>query len=174
MKTFRHDINERNKSNVIKLRMKYGAAGYGIYMMLLERLAMEPTLRSELDYDMLAYEFHESAELIRHVIEDFDLFIIDLDSETFSNEELDRQLFTKSKRAQQEKILDEYIEYIAANSIWLEQIAKKYETSPERIRALVRTGFRDKILAGYTFIPKTRVLSSIMDAMIDEAFRFTS
>lgn len=170
MKTFRHDINERNKSNVLKLRMKYGATGYGVYMMLLERLAMEPRLRSNLDYDVLAYEFQESAELIRHVVEDFDLFIIDLDSETFSHEDLNRQFFTKAKQAEQEKILDEYIERMNANSFWIDSCAKKYETAPERIRALVRSNFRDKILAAYTFMPEPRVLTSVLNALVNDFF----
>ena len=50
MKAFRHNTNERTKSNVLKLRMKYGAAGYGVYMMLLERLAMEPKLCHDMDW----------------------------------------------------------------------------------------------------------------------------
>ncbi|MBD5293831.1 MAG: DUF4373 domain-containing protein [Bacteroides sp.] len=44
MKTFKHDTNERTKSNVLKLRMKYGAAGYGVYMMLLVRPSNVPKI----------------------------------------------------------------------------------------------------------------------------------
>ncbi|MDE6535431.1 MAG: DUF4373 domain-containing protein [Muribaculaceae bacterium] len=168
MKKFRHSTNERNKSNVLKLRMKYGAAGYGVYMMLLERLADEPRLCAELDYDVLAFDFHESAELIRHVVEDFDLFIIDLESETFSNEELNSQFFTKAKKEQQTQILDNYIQRVVNNPTGIDFYARKHETSPERIRALVQTSFRDKILSVYNFIPEQRVLNSILNACFNE------
>ena len=32
---FSHDSNARNDEKVIRLRMKHGAAGYGVYFMLL-------------------------------------------------------------------------------------------------------------------------------------------
>lgn len=171
MKTFRHNTNERNKSNVIKLRMKYGAAGYGIYMMLLERLDEEPKLRSDLDYDVLAYDFHESADMIRHIVEDFDLFIIDIESETFSHEEINKQLMTKAKRQQQEKLLDEYIGQRLANTKWINHIVDTHSTSPERIRAILQSHFRDRILSSYTFLPDSRVLRGILNNLLENILK---
>lgn len=170
MKTFRHDINERNKSNVIKLRMKYGAAGYGIYMMLLERLAMEPTLRAELDYDILAYDFQESAELIQHVVEDFNLFTIDIETETFSNEELIAQLPPKTRAALQEKLLDEYIRRNASSLQWVNNVAGSYSIAPERVRALVNTVFREKVLSAYSVLPSSARLGVILNTLLRDAF----
>ncbi|MBD5238896.1 MAG: DUF4373 domain-containing protein [Bacteroidales bacterium] len=170
MKTFRHDINERNKSNVIKLRMKYGAAGYGVYMMLLERLAMEPNLRSDLDYDMLAYDFQESAELIRHVVEDFDLFIIDNDTETFSHEGLTSQLTPKARRAHDERLLDDFIKRRASTPKWTNSVAVNHNVTPDQVRALVNRTFRDKVLSSYTHLPPSATLCGLLSNLIQDTF----
>ena len=171
MKAFRHDINERTKSNVLKLRMKYGAAGYGVYMMLLERLAMDPEVRHDLDYDALAYEFQESADMIRHIVEDFDLFVIDLDTETFSHEGLTSQLATKARRAREEKLLDEFIERRLESPRWAENMAYVHKTSPERIKALLQCTFRNKILTTYSFLPSSSALGHIFSDLIKATFK---
>lgn len=74
---FSHDANARNSAKIIRLRMRYGAEGYGVYFMLLERLREEQTYSCECDYDMLAFDFRVDANLIRAVVEDFSLFDID-------------------------------------------------------------------------------------------------
>lgn len=74
---FSHDANARNSAKIIRLRMRYGAEGYGVYFMLLERLREEQTYSCERDYDMLAFDFRVDANLIRAVVEDFSLFDID-------------------------------------------------------------------------------------------------
>lgn len=76
---FSHDANARNSAKIIRLRMRYGAEGYGVYFMLLERLREEQTYSCECDYDMLAFDFRVDANLIRAVVEDFSLFDIDGD-----------------------------------------------------------------------------------------------
>ena len=43
-----HDNNSR--SNLIRLRMRHGSAGYGIYHLLLEYLLTEPDHTAETDY----------------------------------------------------------------------------------------------------------------------------
>lgn len=74
MKSFRHDSNLRNSSAILRLRMALGAAGYGIYFMLRERLCLEPENKSPRDYEMLAFDFNVDPELIRATVEDFNLF----------------------------------------------------------------------------------------------------
>lgn len=174
MKVFRHDTNERNKSNVLKLRMKLGAAGYGIYMMLLERLASEPMLRAELDYDVLAYDFHESPDLIRQVVEDFDLFIINLENDTFSNEELINQQSGKAKCARQEKLLDEYIRQRLSDPKWVNSLATTHRTSHERVRALVKQTFREKVLSDLSSLPvnpSSLNFCGILNSVISSTFK---
>ena len=168
MKSFRHSTNERNKSNVLKLRMKHGAAGYGIYMMLLERIASEPLQRAELDYEVLAYDFHESAELIRSVVEDFDLFVIDIETETFSHEGLNNQLSAKAKRVKQEKLLDEFISNQLSDIKCINGLAATYKTSPDRIRSLFRGPFRERILSIYSAPPSSFTLIGALNSFIKE------
>lgn len=73
---FSHDSNARNSKKLLRLRKKHGAAGYGVYFMLIERLTEEPNFTSDLDYDMLAYDLHVKRDLIRSVVENFELFEI--------------------------------------------------------------------------------------------------
>lgn len=73
---FSHDSNARNSKKLLRLRKKHGAAGYGVYFMLIERLTEEPNFTSDLDYDMLAFDLHVKRDLIRSVVENFDLFEI--------------------------------------------------------------------------------------------------
>ncbi len=80
---FPHDSNTRNGSNVIRLRTRLGAEGYGIYFMLLERLREDPDYMSDRDYDMLAFDLRADAEKIRMVVEDFGLFLFTDDGTRF-------------------------------------------------------------------------------------------
>ena len=71
---FIHDSNSRNDEKIIRLRMIHGAAGYGVYFMLLERLRDEADYTIAADYKMLSFDFHVKPALIKSVVEDFDLF----------------------------------------------------------------------------------------------------
>lgn len=73
---FSHDSNARNSKKLFRVRQKFGAAGYGIYFMLIEMLRDADDNCLTLDYDMLAFDIREDAELIRHIVEDFGLFCI--------------------------------------------------------------------------------------------------
>lgn len=73
---FSHDSNARNSKKLFRVRQKFGAAGYGIYFMLIEMLRDADDNYLTLDYDMLAFDIREDAELIRHIVEDFGLFCI--------------------------------------------------------------------------------------------------
>ena len=76
---FPHDSNARNSKKLLRLRKKHGAAGYGVYFMLIERLTEEEDFCSDLDYDMLAYELHVKKETVKSVVENFELFEIKTD-----------------------------------------------------------------------------------------------
>lgn len=89
---FSHDANARNDEKLVRLRMKHGAAGYGVYFMLLERLREEADYRSVKDYDMLAFDFRADAALIRSVVEDFGLFAFTPDGEYFYSESFVRRM----------------------------------------------------------------------------------
>ena len=71
---FSHDSNARNDEKLVRLRMKQGAAGYGVYFMILERLREEADYMSAKDYNMIAFDLRVDAAIVKSVVEDFGLF----------------------------------------------------------------------------------------------------
>ena len=93
---FSHDSNARNSKKMLRMRQKLGptqgAAAYGVYWMLVERLRDEEERRCERDYSMLAFEFHVEEDLVRSVVEDFELFDISADGSYFYSHGLDERM----------------------------------------------------------------------------------
>lgn len=71
-----------------QLRRQMGTAGFGLYVMVLSHLRDCPDCTAELDYDALGYELHEDPVLVRRVVEDFGLFLLDREHGTFTAEAL--------------------------------------------------------------------------------------
>ena len=94
---FSHDSNARNDEKLVGLRMKHGAAGYGVYFMLLERLREESSYTSVKDYNMLAFDLRVDASLIKSVIEDFGLFAFTDDGKCFYSESFSRRMGVKDE-----------------------------------------------------------------------------
>lgn len=80
---FPHDAGARNDEKLIRLRMRHGAAGYGVYFMVLERLREETDFVSVKDYNMIAFDLRVDAALIKSVVEDFGLFAFTDDGKCF-------------------------------------------------------------------------------------------
>lgn len=97
---FPHDSNARNSEKLIRLRVKHGAAGYGVYFMLLERLREEPSYMSVRDYNVLAFDLRADAALIKSVIENFGLFAFTEDGECFYSESFCRRMREKDGKAE--------------------------------------------------------------------------
>tara|TARA_R100000995_G_scaffold1880_1_gene1289 strand:- start:12299 stop:12889 length:591 start_codon:yes stop_codon:yes gene_type:complete len=76
---FNHDSNARNDYRIIKLRAKLGYEGYGIFWSLLEMLFIEENKICIEDYDALAFGLQCDPKILKQVIEDFDLFVIEDD-----------------------------------------------------------------------------------------------
>jgi hypothetical protein len=73
MKWFKHDSDASNDAKLKKLRLKYGAQGYGIYWYCLELIARNVekhnlTFELEHDAELIADDFKLSAELVQHVM----------------------------------------------------------------------------------------------------------
>ncbi len=92
---FSHDSNARFDQRIIHLRMKHGAAGYGIYFMLLEKMRDSKDYLLERDYEVIAFELHEDAERVRSVVEDFNLFLYTDDGACFFSESFQRRMRIK-------------------------------------------------------------------------------
>lgn len=96
-RNFAHDSNTRNCSDVIRLRMAHGAAGYGIYLMILEILREAPDYVCPLDFKVLAFDLKESEDLICKVISDFNLFSFTPDGKGFYSPMLSSRLHAQFK-----------------------------------------------------------------------------
>jgi hypothetical protein len=73
MKWFKHDSDSSNDAKLKKLRLKYGAQGYGIYWYCLELIARNVekhnlTFELEHDAELIADDFKLSAELVQHIM----------------------------------------------------------------------------------------------------------
>ncbi len=99
---FSHDSNARNSDKIIPLRMRWGAEGYGIYFMILERLREEPEYMSVKDYNMIAFDLRVDAGKVKSIIEDFGLFVFTDDGKYFYSESFRRRM--QKKDAKSEKL----------------------------------------------------------------------
>lgn len=98
---FTHDSNARNSSKLISVRMKYGAEGYGIYFMLIERLREEDDYSSLADYERLAFDLRVESAKIKSIVEDFDLFEFTEDGKRFYSISLNKRMEFKDKKLNQ-------------------------------------------------------------------------
>lgn len=92
---FSHDSNARNDEKVVRLRMKHGAAGYGVYFMILERLREEANYMSAKDYNMIAFDLRVDATIVKSVVEDFGLFDFAEDGKCFYSDSFTRRMDIK-------------------------------------------------------------------------------
>ena len=99
---FSHDSNARNSDKLIRLRMRWKAAGYGVYFMILERLREEPNYMSVKDYNMIAFDLREDASMIKSVVEDFGLFVFTDDGKYFYSESFNRRMTVKDEKARKQ------------------------------------------------------------------------
>ncbi|PNE28133.1 hypothetical protein BHU09_08680 [Tannerella sp. oral taxon 808] len=97
---FSHDCDARNDERVTRLRIRYGAAGYGIYFMLLELLQAAPEYTLETDYKALAFDLRVPACRIKTIVEQSGLFVVIDDGRRFYSERLARDMGEQEKLEQ--------------------------------------------------------------------------
>jgi hypothetical protein len=100
---FPHDSNARNSDKLIPVRTRHGAAGYGVYFMILERLREEPTYMSIKDYNMIAFDLRVDTSLVRSIIEDFGLFVFTEDGKYFYSESFMKRMEKKDEISKKRK-----------------------------------------------------------------------
>lgn len=79
--------------------MKYGAEGYGIYFMILERLRDEKNYMSVKDYNVLAFDLRVDAGKVKSIVEDFGLFAFTDDGECFYSEGFNKRMEIKDEKS---------------------------------------------------------------------------
>lgn len=96
---FPHDSNSRNSDKLLPVRMKFGAEGYGIYFMIIERLRDEKNYMSVKDYNMLAFDLRVDAGKVKSIVEDFGLFTFTEDGECFYSEGFNKRMEIKDEKS---------------------------------------------------------------------------
>lgn len=94
---FSHAQNARNTPEILKIRMKYGAEGYGIYFMILERLREDKEYMSVTDYNVIAFDLRVDASKVKAIVEDFGLFVFTEDGKYFYSETLNENMDIKDE-----------------------------------------------------------------------------
>jgi hypothetical protein len=75
---FSHDYNARNDEKIKMLIRKHGMVGYGVFWAIVEDLYNNANaLRT--DYDGIAYDLRLHSDIVKSVVNDFDLFEINGD-----------------------------------------------------------------------------------------------
>lgn len=87
-----HDFDARYDIKILRLRMKLGPAGYGIFWMIVERLGNDPKHESPRDYDVLAMDMGTDVATVKSVVEDFDLFKMTEDGNSFYSDSVNRRM----------------------------------------------------------------------------------
>lgn len=98
---FTHDYNARTDLKIKNLLRKHGMRGYGVYWSIIEDLYNNENSLN-VDYEGIAYDMHEDVSVIKSIINDFELFVID--NNFFGSESVERRLNernAKSKKAQE-------------------------------------------------------------------------
>lgn len=93
----------RNSEQISALRADLGIEGYGIYIMLLECLSEAPEYSLPTNYNALAFELRTTAQAVRCVVEDYDLFVISENEDCFYCDDLSRDLAHKKEVSDKRK-----------------------------------------------------------------------
>lgn len=92
---FSHDSNARNDEKILALRIKFGAEGYGIFFMLLERLREETNYMCVKDYNLLAFDLRVNSSVLKSTVEDFGLFAFTEDGKCFYSDSFKERMNLK-------------------------------------------------------------------------------
>lgn len=122
---FSHDSNARNSEELLKIRMELGLSGYAVYFMLLERLREENSYMSIKDYNIIAFDLHCDASLIKKVVENFGLFVFTEDGKYFYSESFNRRMEMKDAKSQKRSEAGKK----AVKKRWEKEKAKEKDTN---------------------------------------------
>jgi hypothetical protein len=95
---FSHDYNARNDPKLIRLQIKMGMEGIGIFWCLIELMYEQEGYLLLSQYECYAFAIRTNYDKIKSVIEDFDLF--ENDSVNFWNESVLRRLKMRNEKSE--------------------------------------------------------------------------
>ena len=88
---FSHDSNARNDQRLMKLRMKYGPEGYGIYFMIIEILRDTEDYKLHIsDVQSICFDIRDDEEKVLDVLKNYSLF--EFEGDYFHSKSLTRRM----------------------------------------------------------------------------------
>lgn len=94
---FSHDYNARADDKIKRLIRKHGIAGYGIFWTIIEDLYNNANAL-QTDYEGIAYDLRVDCEMIKSIINDFDLFVIENGS--FGSVSIEKRLDERNDKSE--------------------------------------------------------------------------
>lgn len=98
---FSHDYNARNDKKLVKLKQKYRMTGVGIFWSLVEMMYEEGGQLSVNDIPIIASELRSREDIVREVVDGFDLF--KCDGNSFWSESVKRRLDKRLEKSEKAK-----------------------------------------------------------------------
>lgn len=93
---FSHDYNTRSDSKIKKLMSIHGWLGYGIFWAIIEDLYQNANALP-LHYDSIAYDMRTTPDIIKSIVLDFELFVINGDF--FSSKSVQERLDKRNSKS---------------------------------------------------------------------------
>lgn len=93
---FSHDYNSRSDKNLVKVRMRMGMAGVGLYWCIVEMLYEEGGYLNRSEYERISFELQSNYDDVTMLIEQFELFKFDAEK-FWSNSALERLKIRQNK-----------------------------------------------------------------------------
>lgn len=94
---FSHDYNARTDHKIKRMLARHGMEGYGIFWAIIEDLYNNANaLRT--DYECIAYDLRTDSDIIRSIVNDFNLF--EIDGEYFGSISVQQRLDQRAERSE--------------------------------------------------------------------------
>jgi hypothetical protein len=93
---FSHDYNSRNDEKIKFLLRKHGLIGYGLFWAIIEDLYNNANALQS-DYEGIAYDYRINADVVKSIINDFDLFVFD--GETFGSLSVQKRIDERDSKS---------------------------------------------------------------------------
>ena len=94
---FSHDYNARNDEKIKRLIRKHGMQGYGVFWSIVEELYNNANAL-QLDYDGIAFDLRTESDIVKSVINDFQLF--NLSGDYFSSQSVENRITERMDKSQ--------------------------------------------------------------------------
>lgn len=129
---FQHDYNARTDPKIKRLLVRHGYQGYGIYWAIIEDLYNNANALPT-DYEVIAYDLRVDEDIVKSVVNDFDLFTVD--GGKISSMSVQRRLITRGDKSAKARN--------SANAKWGNQ-SDNAKTRSERLSEARKKGTHTK------------------------------